>query len=645
MLSDKKLLSEMRKNDLGDLSQFAARDIANDPNLRFKAAQVLAEELKTGSSESKNAVRSLLMSNDPITKRTGLYLYGSTASGYRKSKLQRFLSDKNISVQDKKIIKSGIAKHDDFIKNLKNSDLKKLSTEEKLLLVFEKSKQGSIDDLLSGIKKDKELLAGIDQLLFDSQKSEDLSKWLVGLTNSDELTEVVKANPGISSDIAEKAFMRTKGDYSKQISSILAKADISPTSFSHQAGLKYITENHSGGDLDINKKFMNLLESSKVLPSSVGDDSQLHEYLLSALVTEPDAKTKTRIAGYVKDIPGSTFDKELLKSVDKLDKNGRDFLKLKKTNVGRQFSVIAKSRTSEDGLKVLKKLETFKDPIVSSNAKKGILSYINNAKTRSNLDGLDFNEKMSVLYRKSTEKPQSLTSLFKQVKDSEKIVEMYENSSDIKMKKWLLASLADKENSKALGISKEQMKTILKTDIGRSNQELSNAALKVLRDNPLLSNSDKIDVIYHMPEMTNESLDTLKLFANKAPKDKRFVEILNNILVDTYTPKSVKTNKKAAELMMMLPTNSVEKIVKYADNYLYNDSLKSYILLGASKQDSAVIADYAKKNLDSSDPVIKRTANKIADKWNKKSSAAKLINRSQCVGRSIKNVLNRLTFR
>lgn len=90
-------------------------------------------------------------------------------------------------------------------------------------------------------------------------------------------------------------------------------------------------------------------------------------------------------------------------------------------------------------------------------------------------------------------------------------------------------------------------------------------------------------------------------------------------------------------------------MVRHADEYLSwsgnSEKQAKYILLGAAKHDSGVIADYAKKYVDAENPGMKKLAVKITDSWDKKSTLGKAINRTGCVGRSVRNVLNRLTFR
>ena len=97
---------------------------------------------------------------------------------------------------------------------------------------------------------------------------------------------------------------------------------------------------------------------------------------------------------------------------------------------------------------------------------------------------------------------------------------------------------------------------------------------------------------------------------------------------------------------MMLPTETVENVIaKYKASYGADKANDLYLLLGSAKHKSPVVVELAKTNLNSSDPVLQRTATRVNDKWEKKGTTDMEVNKAKCIGRSVRNVLNRLTFR
>jgi hypothetical protein len=97
---------------------------------------------------------------------------------------------------------------------------------------------------------------------------------------------------------------------------------------------------------------------------------------------------------------------------------------------------------------------------------------------------------------------------------------------------------------------------------------------------------------------------------------------------------------------MMLPTETVENVIaNYKASYGADKANDLYLLLGSAKHKSPVVVDLAKTNLKSSDPVLQRTATRVNDKWEKKGITDEPVNKAKCISRSVRNVLNRLTFR
>lgn len=636
-------ISQSDPESIQRLVSYIDFDIKHNKSMRLGASKLLSHLALEGNGKkyATNIILKMAKDKDPDVRSISYILQGNKNTKDINKLLPTLLSDDNVTKLQSKSIKLGMDKHNKFIKNLNTKALAEMDAENKLWYLYKHSEATGEVKLLSTIRDDEAVLNEMIKVLresADSGKANPYGEYVYKALQDHQLKKILANNPDKLQDLAyygltskdpavRNQALKFLEANDQKLMDIIAK-DIRLQKFDDE----FVKEIFS--KVDVNAANIEITKTSL-------NSADLQDNLVRGLAKAEDPKARTILSSFIKEVPGHEIDKAILKNIDNL-KNSK------------QVSVILKDRNSSYAFSSLAELQKSEIPIVKKNGTEGAKNIISKSQSLKNFDGLDIEEKMNLLYRRNTgsRKIDDITvQLAKFSKDPEFKAHLLQviESKDFpdNYKRWAIGLFESKDNIKALGFKRDDIKDIMDAAMKSDSPVSQKAGLELIRNDSVIAAKDKIKSIGKMRKQSAESIDTLKLLAKTSPNNPLLIDVLKLQLVDDYyyTIKSG-LHTKAAELMMMLPRGSVEEIIKYADDsWVWDDKALKSLLLAASKHESYVIAEYAKQYVTHSDPQLAKIAKKIHDNWEKKSALGKIANRAGCVGRSVRNVLNRLTFR
>ena len=644
VLNNADLLDEVVKYDGTSVNTLldAVKTDINKPGInRTNSAKLLSHLSAEGNLKANTIMSDLIRSSDKSTRNVALVLYGNSNLKSTHEMLPQFFNDKPLNATQLKLIQNGIDKQEKFIKSLSAADLKKKEITDKLWLLY---KNDTLPDnsnnleIAEILKKDPDTLRTINKVIAESNakgKADPYAKWLMAQASSPKFKPIIDGDPTLMKELVYNALNSPDADVIDKAFKLLKAQKVSAADF---------ISNDSRFKLDDDSFIQKVLSRVEVTPNDfkmLSQNTDFQSRLLQGLNNATDPKSKTIIAQLATKIPGSSMDKTM--------KYLSEYYPTK------QMAVITKNRNSHYAFESMLYMKNSTDPVIKEQAIAGLEAFSKKARELTSLADLDTSEALSMIYHKSknTKGQLDVTSLLKQIKNKDDLLPyvndiLQEYDGDAKYKKWILELLENSENIEAMGFKHKEMKTILQAAMENSQDEdVKKATLKLIRNNKNLNVPEKVQIVASTWDPTEEVIDTLKYLAGKNPKSPHFETAIQRVFENTWRDDGNKIAKrKSAELLMMLPTETVENVIaKYKASYGADKANDLYLLLGSAKHKSPVVVELAKTNLNSSDPVLQRTATRVNDKWEKKGTTDMEVNKAKCIGRSVRNVLNRLTFR
>lgn len=644
ILNNADLLDEVGKYDgtsLNTLLDAVKTDIYKPGFNRTNSARVLSYLSAEGNSKANTIMSELIGGPDKSIRNVGLVLYGNSNLKSTHEMLPQFFNDKPLSPIQLKLIQNGIEKQEKFIKSLSATDLKKKEITDKLWLLYKNDTlpgNGNNLEIAEILKKDPDTLRTINKVIAESNakgKADPYAKWLMAQASSPKFKSIIDGDPTLMKELVYNALNSSDSDVRDEAFKLLKAQKVSAADFiSNDSRFKY-------DDDSFIQKVLSRVEVTSNDLKILSQNTDFQNRLLQGLNNATDPKSKTIIAQLASQIPGSSMDKTM--------KFLSEYYPTK------QMAVITKNRNSHYAFESMIDMKNSSDPVIKEQAIAGLEAFSKKARELTSLADLDASESLSMIYHKSknTKGQMDVTSLLKQIKNKDDLLPyvndiLQDYYGDAKYKKWILELLDNSENIEVMGFKQREMKTILQAAMDNSQDEdVRKATLKLIRNNKNLTVPEKVQIVASTWDPNEDVIDTLKYLAGKNPQSPHYETAIQRALENSWQSNGNKpVKRKSAELLMMLPTGTVENVIaKYKASYGAESANDLYLLLGSAKHKSPVVLELAKTNLNSSDPVLQRTATRVNDKWEKKGTADMTVNKTKCVGRSVRNVLNRLTFR
>lgn len=652
ILSSPQMLDEIAEYDIysqHDLMEAVARDVKTSGPNRVQSAKVLSNLNNKGNIKANDLILEMARSNDPTTRNIALVIYGNTDTKLTHETIAHFYNNKPLTALQLEVIKKGQLKHAEFVKNLSKADLESKKTIDKLWFLFRHSQQTDKANnlkLVEILKKDPDTLPTIKSYLEESYakgKTDPFARWLVAEAAKPEFKVIVGKNTYAIKDIAYHALMSGDEMLQDEAFKLLKSHNISALDFIANDYRFPLTQYHNY-EHKTDDKVIKLLAKAEITASDLNrikGDSNFHYNLLHALKSKSsDPKSKTILTQLLQKIPGSELDRQLLNAAE--------------YDPPKQLGLILKHRKSTAAVEAMLILQKGNDPDLKRHASEGIVNMMKQSREMKSFAGMETGELLSMLYyRTNNLKGNVVASDFlKDITNKDEFVTHISNtltdySSPDKYKIFLLGLLEDPKNIEAMGVKRKDLYRLLEQALSYNNDgPVNSAIMKLVRADKLGLPGDKAKLIVNNSySYSDEAMETLKFLAIKDPQGKHFEQAVTNVFQDRWRYENQPAIKrKAAELLMVMPQNSVDNVIRSVQTGTESDKM---LLLGVAKHRSAAVKKLAQTHSQNPEVNVKmqKTAERIQKNIQEQGIIKKADGKSKCVSKSVQTILQRLSFR
>lgn len=658
---------KMQMVDNPNMTTDIAHFIAKHPDVKFTTQDWPLMEMMNVEAETPKAKRE---------RRIGYYLMGLKNSNYTHAELPKKIGANQGDTRkvERDILKAGKKKQTDFIQNLTKADLQNLNTYDKISML-EKRYQLKGDMRLASVLDEpaEDLLKAL--VTFNSEHSQQRKDFVAKLLAKDRFKhlldveklsesgknslEVILRNSLLADNIETRDMARVLMKKSGlSLPDLIESKHIQSRGFLYnsEAVVRTFKENPlSEADLlrlNKNSNFTDLLSTMLISPYS-----------------ELDFKAKNELAKVAKQLPGNNMSILIAKELH--DLNGTD---IKPNNP--HVNYVLKGKKNRFALDTVEYISKYSDnPNVKKSAKKSLEKFYKDLPNQlRRFDNLSLDEQIGVLFRQKSQNPSfDFRTYLDRLKGTPDEItrSLTLNTADIlakkskqpsKYKKFLAQVVSDPVNARRMGLQKKHIIDIAEsvkswrleassaTAMVTGKIENEKLTLKILESSDKLTRKEKLTFIHTKMEPTETTIDALKVYATRTTNHPVFADFVKQPLV--INPDQLKSYPKrgarAAELMLMLPKGDIEAIVKDAEraSYYSTDKAKEYLVVGMAKhKDSPIVNRYARTLASSDNARVQRIVGEITTSWDNQSGVQRATNRIRCSGRTIRQLLNRLTFR
>lgn len=665
------VLKPLRNQMVNDksLTKDIAYFLAKHPDIEFNYESPLYDLLDT---PGKNPSTS--------EKRLGYYLLGVKHSNYTHDNLPDFIA-KNTGAEnalERRILERGKVKHFEFIKNFKGADLKEMSAANQLRFLqerFELTGDVELTSALSGNKKELSsnlrYYAGMN---LPEEKMKVRDEFILKLLEENKFQRLLDPNNDDLMALVGDFLLSDSEDIRNKARNLMQKSGVS---------LADLTRSNDFVDNFFNnsKNVMRVLQENPISEADfvkLSKQAPFSDKLVQALASMGDYENRTlsirvknKLTQLAKKIPGDQVSKSILAKSTEI-KNSSYVLN------------VLKKKKSRYAIDAIESIASTKNGNSNQKEAKELLSnfYKNVKKDLNRFDELTLSEQINVLYRNQrkdpTFNPQSYLSRLKGtpkdiVKElttrtkpieydfslfmgnslSEKADTPLTRGSKEEMSRrfmqWYADLLVDPKNVEELGLNDKHIKELIskiKNHNVKSKVANKKLALKVLEENKVLSRTQKLNYIQKRFNPDARTLDALKVYAQNGSGHPVFSHFVTKTLVHDSVKLGPVRGRSASELMLMMPKSDVEKVISSTKNVELSDKSKELLLLGAAKHnDSPLVSSYVQELVDSGHPRLKELSEKITTNLSVQSATTSGNTQLRCSGRTVRQLLNRLTFR